>query len=127
MLSILFPVATLFQWWANRICQVQSNTTPLIRSNSGKAPFPIFGAIFDPAFRRILIIGRNQAYLALPCNDPWHSGPSLNLQGDYLVPEPFGYVFVPWLSILLLRFYAAKKHAQTCMSASKYSVLPPVV
>ena len=63
--------------------------------------------VFDP-----VIIGRNQAYLALPCNDPWRPESSLNLQGDYLVPEPFGYVILAGLSILLLRINAGKKHAK---------------
>jgi len=63
--------------------------------------------VFDP-----VIIGRNQAYLELPCNDPWRTESALDLKGDYLVPEPFGYLILPGLSILLLRIHAGKKHAK---------------
>lgn len=63
--------------------------------------------VFDP-----VIIGRNQAYLALPCNDPWHTESALDLKGDYLVPEPFGYLILPWLSVLMLRVHAGKKNGK---------------
>jgi hypothetical protein len=45
--------------------------------------------VFEPT-----VAGRNQAYLSLPCNDPYRSGYAISISSDYLIPEPLD---VLWL------------------------------
>ena len=51
--------------------------------------------VFNPTFT-----GHNQAYLSLPCNDPSRDAHSLNLCGDYLVPEPCLFI-IYYLSFII--------------------------